>query len=123
MDSITDAIQSRSDHEAGRVKENETGIATEPLDAFQVSVASWVVECLGQTRGADRAERAQRALEEAIELAQACGCPEEDAIALVRYVYARPAGTVAQEVGGVMVTSPRSAKRLTSPSAPPPQPN
>lgn len=74
------------------------------LNAYQANVADWLAECLGEARGSDRAERTYRALEEAIELAQACGCPQDDALALVRYVYERPAGPIAEEVGGVMVT-------------------
>lgn len=50
-----------------------------------------------------RQERARRFFEEAGELAQAAGMTEDEAIAMVRYTWARPVGDVRQEVGGVMV--------------------
>lgn len=78
--------------------------AWDALNSFQTRVRAWLSECLGTPRGADRIERTHRALEEAVELAQACGCSEKDALALVRYVYSRPAGSIGEEVGGVMVT-------------------
>lgn len=45
-----------------------------------------------------------RLLEEALELAQAAGLRQLQALAVVEYVYGRPVGVVAQEVGGVAVT-------------------
>lgn len=52
----------------------------------------------------DPVERNHRFVEEALELAQACGCSASEAHQLVDYVYGRPVGEKAQEVGGVMVT-------------------
>lgn len=71
---------------------------------FQRRVTAWLVACFGEERAIDPLERTYRMLEEALELAQACGCAEEDASRLVRYVFSRPRGGVPQEVGGVMVT-------------------
>ncbi len=48
--------------------------------------------------------RALRVLEEAAELAQACGVPAETAKQCVNVVYDRPVGDVTQEVGGVLMT-------------------
>lgn len=63
----------------------------------------WVRSTFGEaTLAVD--ERAARFLEEALELAQAVGLTREKAIALVEYVYSRPVGDPAQEVGGVGVT-------------------
>lgn len=39
-----------------------------------------------------------------MELAQANGCTRADALTLVDYVFRRPSGQPAEEVGGVMVT-------------------
>lgn len=51
----------------------------------------------------DRPERACRFVEEALETAQAVGLPKERVLALVEYVYDRPASTdAAQELGGVL---------------------
>ncbi|MFG1461788.1 hypothetical protein V5F77_02730 [Xanthobacter sp. DSM 24535] len=63
-----------------------------------------MLECFGIEICADKVERNHRFLEEALELVQACGCTESEAQQLVRYVYGRPVGELAQEVGGVMVT-------------------
>lgn len=71
---------------------------------FQQRVAKWLEACLGSSRKFDQNERTHRMLEEALELAQACGCTRDDADRLVQYVFERPAGFVQQEVGGVMVT-------------------
>lgn len=49
-------------------------------------------------------ERNHRFLEESLELVQACGLPEIEAIELVKYVYSRPVGEIFQEAGGVSTT-------------------
>jgi len=72
--------------------------------AFQDRVQPWLLACFGEIIAGDREERNHRFLEEALELVQACGCSENEAHQLVDYVYGRPIGEPAQEVGGVMVT-------------------
>lgn len=67
-------------------------------------VLPWMIACFGSKISQDTVERNHRFIEEALELIQACGCPREDAMQLVNYVYSRPIGEQAQEVGGVMVT-------------------
>ena len=74
------------------------------FDRFQGGVKEWVADCLGEHAAADHVERNYRFLEEALELVQACGCTAEDAYKLVDYVFARPVGDKAQEVGGTMTT-------------------
>lgn len=49
-------------------------------------------------------ERGLRALEEMLELVQAVGVSQEQALRLVAYVYARPVGEVDQELGGAALT-------------------
>lgn len=71
---------------------------------YQQRVQKWLVSCFGETVAGDKQERNHRFLEEALELAQACNCTREEALQLVDYVYGRPIGEPAQEVGGVMVT-------------------
>ena len=71
---------------------------------FQEGVRYGMVECFGLQIAADRTERNHRFLEEAIELVQATGCTQSEAHQLVDYVYGRPVGDPAQEVGGVLVT-------------------
>src|SRR5271156_6766463 len=72
--------------------------------SFQNRVAPWMQLCFGPTISADTVERNHRFIEEALELAQACGAPRDDCHQLVDYVFNRPVGVNEQEVGGVMVT-------------------
>lgn len=60
--------------------------------------------CFGPDVADDKNERVHRFFEEAVELAQACNCSAEDAHKLVDYVYKRPKGDVADEVGGTLTT-------------------
>jgi hypothetical protein len=78
--------------------------ATDAAPNFQARVAPWMLATFGPEISADKIERNHRFLEEALELVQANGCSEDEARQLVAYVYGRPTGEVAQEVGGVMVT-------------------
>lgn len=72
---------------------------------FQAEVDSWMDACFGDTIKADQLERADRFIEEALELAQTMpGFGADRAHALVDYVFSRPVGDRFQEVGGVMVT-------------------
>jgi hypothetical protein len=64
----------------------------------------WCRRAFGVSVAENRPERAARFLEEAIELAQVVGLPEEAAARLVRHIYSRPVGEIRQEVGGVSVT-------------------
>lgn len=73
-------------------------------DTYQDGVKLWLESCFGSEIASDRQERCHRFLEEALELAQACGCTRKDAIELVQYVFNRPTGDKRQEVGGAMVT-------------------
>lgn len=72
---------------------------------FQDRVLRWCLECFGPRVANDRRERADRFIEESLELAQTVeGFTKERALALVEYVFNRPKGEARQEVGGVMVT-------------------
>lgn len=73
-------------------------------DSFQGRVQPWMMACFGAEIAADGAERNHRFLEESLELVQASACTASEAHQLVDYVYGRPVGERAQEVGGVMVT-------------------
>lgn len=78
--------------------------ATEPLSTFQRRVGDWADACFGAEMAAEPAERTQRFLEESLELSQACGITREEVDQLADYVFGRPVGEKAQEVGGVMTT-------------------
>ncbi|MBV6656448.1 MAG: hypothetical protein KI785_01650 [Devosiaceae bacterium] len=71
---------------------------------LQDRVAPWMQACFGPELAADRQERNQRFLEEAVELVQACGGTAAEAHAVVDYVYGREPGEPNQEVGGVVIT-------------------
>ncbi|MBU3077827.1 hypothetical protein [Sphingomonas quercus] len=77
---------------------------TVEINSYQARVEEWLDACFPPAVRSNRGERNHRFLEEALELAQANGCSREDALALVDYVFRRPQGDPAQEVGGVMVT-------------------
>ena len=74
------------------------------LSLYQEGVEKWLKACFPPSVAENVTERTHRFLEEALELAQANGCTQEDAMALVKYVYSRPTGDPSQEVGGVLVT-------------------
>lgn len=78
--------------------------AWSPAQPFQGRVQPWMTACFGPEISGDKAERNHRFLEESLELVQACGATASEAHQLVNYVYGRPVGEKAQEVGGVMVT-------------------
>ena len=71
---------------------------------FQTHVAPWMQVCFGPEISNDRVERGDRLLEEVLELLQSGGYDPARVAQLVAYVWGRPVGQPAQEVGGVMVT-------------------
>lgn len=78
--------------------------AAEAVASFQDRVHPWMMACFGEEISADRKERNHRFFEEGTELVQSTGMTRSEAHQLVDYVYNRPVGEPAQEVGGVMVT-------------------
>lgn len=73
--------------------------------AFQEAVGEWMMNCFGKEISLDQTERADRFLEESLELAQTMpGMTAERAHKLVDYVFSRPVGEPGQEIGGVMIT-------------------
>lgn len=71
---------------------------------FQDRVVTWAQECFRRPDSMRIEQRAFRFIEEALELVQSAGTSKEEVLRLVDYVFARPIGEVAQEIGGVMVT-------------------
>lgn len=71
---------------------------------LQERVQPWMMACFGPAISADVTERNHRFLEESLELVQSTGCTQSEAHQLVDYVFGRPAGEPAQEIGGVMIT-------------------
>lgn len=66
----------------------------------------WMVLVFGESLAAAVAPRVRvmRLLEEVVELSQAELVTEDEAVAIVRQVYAKPSGLAYQERGGVMLT-------------------
>ncbi len=74
------------------------------VDAFQSDVAEWMGQCFLPSLTSNMTERGDRLLEEVLELLQAHGYDSARVPTLINYVFGRPVGEPAQEVGGVMVT-------------------
>lgn len=62
--------------------------------------------------GVDVHERARRFVEEAVELAQATGCPDLDIMRVVSRVLQRPSGEPVQELGGARLSLAALAEAL-----------
>lgn len=73
-------------------------------DGRQAVIADWCATAFGVDHAASLPQRGVRHAEEAIELAQAAGTPREMLHQLVDYIYDRPAGKLAQEIGGSALT-------------------
>jgi len=72
---------------------------------YQVRVAQWIKTAFDERILNHVLERGARFLEEAVELAQSCGIPEDTARAIVADVYgAHKKGEPDQELGGVALT-------------------
>ncbi|QSB01999.1 hypothetical protein JWZ98_03285 [Methylomonas sp. EFPC1] len=78
----------------------------------QTSILQWAINTFGEETANVTGERIRRFLEEAIELAQAVGMEDEEVINMVEYVFARPAGNVAQEIGQAGVSLLALAQHL-----------
>lgn len=77
---------------------------TDPAQSFQGDVATWMCQCFPPSLSSNMTERGDRLLEEVLELLQAHGYDSARVPTLVNYVFGRPVGEPAQEIGGVMVT-------------------
>lgn len=72
-------------------------------DGLQERVYTWIVKTFGK-KVAKPQERALRLVEEAVEAAQAVDVDVEIILATIRFVYEKPKGNIAQEIGGIGVT-------------------
>lgn len=70
---------------------------------MQRRIRTWVESRLGPA-AMSKHERALRMLEEASELAQACGVTTSEACLVAEHVWARPVGETKQELGGAALT-------------------
>ncbi len=71
---------------------------------FQHKIMEWLKSTFERNVWSDKQERAMRFCEESLELCQSVGMGKEQALKLVEYVFNRPTGETAQEIGGTMVT-------------------
>lgn len=67
-------------------------------------LAAWCAAAFGAAHANSLPQRGIRHAEEAIELAQAAGAPREMLHRLVDFIYDRPPGDLAQEIGGSGLT-------------------
>jgi hypothetical protein len=73
-------------------------------ETHQSKVTAWAHRIFGYQVASNVPERSLRFVEEATELAQACGSTREELHRLIDYVYARPVGEPAKEIAGSLVT-------------------
>lgn len=73
------------------------------MSSNQARVAVWARRVFGVRTASNVPERSLVLVEEAIELAQACGVRADSVHRLVDYVFNRPVGEPEQEVAGCMV--------------------
>lgn len=73
---------------------------------LQTRTEKWFVDTFGRDLLApvETTDRANRFFEEALEVYQSLGAPKEAALQLLDYVYAKPAGDAAEEVGDAVFT-------------------
>lgn len=71
--------------------------------SYQQRIRTWLQRVLGDEVRTNRAERAARLVEEAIELAQVEGVELDGIDRIAKRVYRRPVGEASQEVAGVAV--------------------
>lgn len=96
----------RGEETAALLRKAATALAArQPVErSFQAGVAEWMGRCFLPSLYSNMTERGDRLLEEVLELLQAHGYDSARVPTLVDYVFGRPVGEPAQEVGGVMVT-------------------
>lgn len=71
---------------------------------FQLHISQWATEVFGPEIASHIGLRCYRFFEEATELVQALGMTKAQCVEIMEYVYGRPVGEPAQEVGGTSVT-------------------
>jgi len=103
---VAEKIAGRVLQQNDRIEELEEALAArQPVEqTFQAGVAEWMGQCFLPSLYSNMTERGDRLLEEVLELLQAHGYDKARVPTLVDYVFGRPVGDPAQEVGGVMVT-------------------
>lgn len=83
-----------------------------PQNSNQGRVAKWIRESLGEESASNGIERTLRFVEEAVELAQACGVDAGIVRRLVDYVFDRSVGDPPKEIAGCMVSLYGAASAL-----------
>jgi predicted amidohydrolase YtcJ len=92
------------ENDLGSYGDSPAPVALQNRDGRQRQVNGWCVRAFGADHAASIPQRGIRMLEESAEAAQATGVSREIAHKLIDYVWDRPKGELAQELGGVGVT-------------------
>lgn len=87
---------------AASVAQHTASVERRGAARLQQRVAAWVRSRIGDEHMQPK-ERAMRLLEEACELAQAHGIPQESVVKQIAHVFGRPTGQPSQEAAGVAV--------------------
>src|SRR4051812_24438197 len=74
------------------------------IGTMQTVVHQWAIRCFGRRHVEDHKVRALRTAEEVVELCQCLDVAKDTLHLLIDSVYSRPTGSLAQEIGGVMLT-------------------
>lgn len=97
--------------DAARLRRVADDLSARPAGMFdfnrrtrQANVSAWCISAFGDDHAKSVEQRAIRLIEEAIEAGQACGCDPTMIHRLVDHIFAKPAGDLHQELGGVGVT-------------------
>lgn len=87
-----------------RLREIAQLVAHSGRNARQAQASQWALAAFGKNEARLPEQRALRLVEESIEAAQACGCDPAQLHKLIDFVFARPVGDLAQELGAVGLT-------------------
>lgn len=104
-DQLTEAMKPR----------NKNAVLSHALGIYCANVGEWVIHTFGSSALFSMEERALRFMEEATELAQACGLSYARVGAVQKHVYGRTVGTVRNEIGGTIHTLAALAAGMSMP--------
>lgn len=94
---------------------NKNDVLSHAMGIYCANVGEWVIHTFGSSSLFNQSERALRFMEEATELAQACGLSYARVEAVQKHVYGRAVGSVRSEIGGSIHTLAALATGMSMP--------